>query len=130
MSSENVELVRTSLEHFLQTGEPDWEVTHPDTLIVDHDIMDGSEYRGQEGVRRWVSDWSSAWSEFSMQPERFIDAGDCVVVILRMKARGAASGIEIERQDGIVHLVRDGKAARIDYFNSAEQALAAAGLPS
>ena len=79
-------------------------------------------------MRRWVSDWSSAWSEFTLQPERFIDGGECVVVILRMKATGAASGIEIERQDGIVYRVRDGKVARLDYFNSAEQALAAAGL--
>ena len=97
-------------------------------LVVDHDIMDGTEYRGFEGVRRWVGDWSSAWSSFTMRPERFIDAGECVVVIVQMKATGAASGIEVERQDGIVYRVRDGKISRLDYFNTAEQALEAAGL--
>ena len=130
MSSEDLEVVRHSFERFLATGEPDWELTHPEVLIVDHDIMDAGEYRGLDGVRRWVSDWSSAWSDFTMEPEQFIDAGDCVVVILRMKATGAASGIEIERQDGIVHRLSDGKVIRLDYFNSADQARRAAGLPS
>jgi ketosteroid isomerase-like protein len=127
--SENVEIVRRSLARFIESGMPDWEATHPEVLVVDHDIMDGTEYRGLEGVRRWIGDWSSAWSSFTMDPERFIDAGEYVVVILRMKATGAASGIEIERQDGIVCRVRDGRVSRIDYFNSAAQAFKAAGLP-
>ncbi len=80
-------------------------------------------------MQRWVSDWSAAWSSFTMDPERFIDAGEYVVVIVQMKATGAASGIEIERQDGMVYRVRDAKVSRLDYFNSAEQALKAAGLP-
>jgi ketosteroid isomerase-like protein len=128
VSNENVELVRSSFELFIKTGEPVWEVTDPDVLIVDHDILDATEYRGPEGVRRWLSDWSSAWSGFSMSPERFIDAGEHVVVIVQMKATGAASGIEIERQDGIVYQVRNGRISRLDYFNSAEQALQAVGL--
>lgn len=128
MSSENVEVVRRSFEVFIRTGEPDWEVTDADVLVVDHDIMDGTEYRGREGVRRWVADWSSAWSGFSLKPERFIDAGEHVVVIAQMKATGVASGIEIERQDGIVYRVRDGRISRLDYFNSAEQAVEAAGV--
>ena len=45
-----------------------------------------------------------------------------------MKATGAASGIEIERRDGIVYRVLDGRISRLDYFNSAEQALEAAGV--
>ena len=45
--------------------------------------MDGTEYRGFEGVRRWVADWSSAWSSFTMEPERFIDAGERIVVIVQ-----------------------------------------------
>jgi ketosteroid isomerase-like protein len=130
VSSENVEIVRRSFERFVETGVPDWEATHAEVLVVDHDIMDGTEYRGLEGVRRWVGDWSSAWSSFTMDPERFIDAGEYVVVIVQMKATGAASGIEIERQDGIVYRVRDGRVSRIDYFNSAAQALEAAGLPT
>jgi len=130
MSSANVEIVRRAFGHFIETGEPDWELTHPQVLIVDHDIMDAGEYRGLDGVHRWVSDWSTAWSVFTMDPEEIIDAGDCVVVIIRMKATGAASGIEIERQDGLVYRLSDGKVIRVDYFNSADQARREAGLPS
>jgi ketosteroid isomerase-like protein len=128
MSQENVELARRALEQFIATGEPAWDMTATDVEIYDHDIMDGEDYRGHEGVGRWLADWATAWSEFSMEPEEFIDAGDRVVAVFRMTARGASSGIVVERQDALVQGFRDGKIVRIDYYNNPEQALKAVGL--
>jgi len=45
-----------------------------------------------------------------------------------MTAKGRGSGIEIDREDSLVYDFRDGKAVRLDYFNSREQGLEAAGL--
>ena len=59
---------------------------------------------------------------------RSIDAGDRVVAVLRMKARGRGSGVEIDREDSLVYEFRDGKVVRLDYFNTREQGLAAAGV--
>jgi uncharacterized protein len=128
MSQDNVELVRDLLEPFLATGEIVLGATAEDVVVYDHDIMDGQEYRGHEGVRRWVADWSSAWSSFTMVPEEYIDAGDCVVVLVRMRATGARSGVELDRQDGIVYRLRDGQAVQLDYYNNRRDALASAGL--
>jgi ketosteroid isomerase-like protein len=61
-------------------------------------------------------------------PEEFIDAGDCVVAVIRLKAKGQSSGIEVERQDAIVYKLRDGQIVRGDYYNKREQALEAVGL--
>jgi ketosteroid isomerase-like protein len=123
-----VELVQSTFVVWGETGEPDWSTMHEQVEAYDHDIMDAGEYRGHEGFRRWLEDWSSAWSEFSMEPEEFIDAGDRVVVVIRMRATGRGSGVQVERQDAIVFEVRDGMTARVDYYNNREQALKAVGL--
>jgi ketosteroid isomerase-like protein len=130
MSQQNVEIVRRAMEHFVATGEPAWDALHEECEVHDHDIMDGREYRGHADVRRWLfEDWAAAWSDFSAEPEEFIDADDDhVIAVIRVRATGRGSGIEIERQDAIVHAVRDLKIVRLDYYNSKQQALKAVGL--
>jgi ketosteroid isomerase-like protein len=130
ISDQNVELVRNGFEHFVATGEPAWDTLHEHVEVRDHDIMDGREYRGHADVRRWLfEDWASAWSDYSAEPEEFIDVDDELVIgVFRMKAIGRSSGVEIERQDAIVWLVRDRLVVRLDYYNSKQQALEAVGL--
>ena len=121
-------MVQQSFVVWGETGEPDWSTMHEEVEAHDHDILDAGEYRGHEGFRRWLEDWSSAWSEFSMDPEEFIDAGDRVVFVFRMTAKGRGSGVEVERQDAMVFEVRDGMTVRVDYYNDRQQALEAVGL--
>jgi ketosteroid isomerase-like protein len=130
MSRENVELVRKGFEHLVATGEPAWDTLHEQVAVHDHDIMDGREYRGHADVRRWLfEDWAAAWSEWSAEPEEFIDAGDDqVIAVFRIRAKGRGSSLEIERQDAIVYVVRNLEVVRLDYYNSKLQAFEAAGL--
>jgi ketosteroid isomerase-like protein len=125
MSEQNVELIRRGFEHFLATGEPAWDTLDEQVEARDHDIMDGSEYHGHSGVRRWLfEDWASAWAEFSLEPQEYIDVDDeRVIAVFQMKATGRASGVAIERQDAMVWAVRRGLVVRIDYYNSKQQAL-------
>ena len=127
MSEQNVELVRRGFEHFLATGEPAWDTLHEHVEVRDHDIMDGREYRGHADVRRWMfEDWASAWSEYSAEPQEYIDVdAERVIAVLRIKATGRASGVAIERQDAMVYVVRDQQVTRVDYYNSKQQALEA-----
>jgi hypothetical protein len=53
-----------------------------------------------------------------------------VIVVIRMHAKGAGSGVELDRQDALVYRFRDDKILRTDYYYSKEQALAAAGVSS
>ena len=129
MSQQNVDLVRRGLEHFVATGEPAWDTLHEHVEVRDHDIMDGREYHGHADVRRWLfEDWASAWSEYSAEPEEYIDVDDeHVIAVFRIKATGRASGIAIERQDAMVYALRDQQVTRMDYYNSKQQALEAVG---
>jgi len=123
MSQANVALIQTLLDVFLATGEMSWELLDEDIEVHDHDVMDAGEYRGHLGFARWLENWDAAWSEFTIEPEEFLDAEPCVVLVFRMKATGRSSGAAVERHDAMVWQVRDGKAVRLDYFNDREQAL-------
>ena len=130
MSAENVDLVRRATEDFLATGSLDFRILVEQVEIRDHDILDGQEYSGRPGFLRWLQDWGEAWGQWRVEPIEYLDAGDKVVLVFRMIARGRGSGLELDRLDALVYEFRDGKAIRLDYFNSREQGLAAAGLPA
>ena len=112
----------------MTTGEPPWDVIAEDVEVRDHDIMDASDYRGHAGFGRWIQDWSAAWSEDSIEPEQFLDAGERVVVFIRQRATGQGSGVVLEREDAMVFGIRDRSIARLDYYNDRAQALKAVGL--
>jgi uncharacterized protein len=124
----NVELARRSFEQILRTGEPQWDGIDRDVEVHDHDIPDAGTYRGHEGVAKWLADWGEAWSDFHLEAERWIDAGEKVVFVFRLTATGRGSGVEVERRDAMVLTFRDGKTTRIDYYNNEPQALQAAGV--
>jgi ketosteroid isomerase-like protein len=128
MSQENVEIIRKALEHFDRTGEPDWDQIDSDVEVYDHDIPDAGIYRGHKGYAAWLADWGEAWSDFSIESERSIDAADKVVFLFQITAKGRGSGIQVKRRDAMVFTLRDGKTVRLDYHNNEAEALEAVGL--
>ena len=128
MSQENVEIAKRGFEHFLVTGEPPWETLDEEVVIRDHDIPDSHDYVGYSGLARWREDWDSAWDAWRWEPEEFIDAGDRVIAVLRVYAKGRGSRVDVERLDGAVWTLRDGNIVRLDYYGSNEEALKAVGL--
>jgi ketosteroid isomerase-like protein len=129
MSQENVDRVRRGMEHWVRTGEVLWVDLHPEIEVHDHDIPDAGVYRGHDGVRDWTADFSSAFESFALEPQEYIDGGDGkVVLVVRLSARGKASGVSVERLDGMVWTIRDGKTVRLDYYGSRAEALEAAGV--
>lgn len=128
MSREAVEFVQQLWVKFGETGEPDFSALDGEIEVHDHDLPDAPVQRGHDGFVRWMENWGSAWAQYTMEPEEFIDAGDRVVVVIRMTATGSGSGMTLERRDALVYELRDQKVVRLDYFNSREEALEAAGL--
>jgi ketosteroid isomerase-like protein len=129
MSQGNVEVVRRSYEAY---GRGDMEsalaALDPEIVIYDHDIPDSGEYRGLDGVLRWQADWEASWASWRWEAEELIDVGNRVVAVLRVHAKGRGSGADVERLDGAVWTLRDGKGVRLDYYGSKADALEAVGL--
>lgn len=129
MSRENVEIVRRLVDALrLGDEEAATSILDPDVRVVDHDLPDAGEYAGTEGLVAWASNWDESWERWRLEPQAFIDAGDRVVALVKLFAVGRGSGVTVERNDGMVWTVRDGKAVRLEYYGSGEQALEAAGL--
>ena len=128
MSQANVALMNRFYERFLTTGEIPWDMVDERVEVHDHDTPDQGAYLGRGGVERWLQELSEAWSDWEFEPEELIDAGNAVIVVIRMHAKGAGSGVELDRQDAIVYRFSEDKILRTDYYNSKQQALEVAGV--
>jgi ketosteroid isomerase-like protein len=126
MSQENVDVIRRGFEHYAATGDQLWENYSDAVVVRDEESPDQSEYRGLDGVRRWIDDWSSAWDEWHIELEEIVDAGDAVLVLIHHTGRGHSSGLELDSHDGMLFTLEDGKVVGLDYFHDRERAVAAA----
>src|SRR3954471_10334520 len=132
MSQENVEIVRRASE--FRSGR-DWEgmveLVDPDVELrgtvggLEEDFVS----RGLDPIRqRFAAELDEVWVEHRIEPVRFIDAGERVVVIHREYQRGKGSGVETEIDTASVFEVRGGRIVRIQPYMNPAAALQAAGL--
>jgi ketosteroid isomerase-like protein len=123
MSPENLELVRTIYRRWGE-GESTSDLIDPELEYVNPPYAVES---GTRRDRRALGDIREVYPDFRVEPERFVDAGDEIVVI--GTARGtSASGLEAQWRQGYVWTVRDGRAVRFRWFNRPEEALEAVGI--
>jgi ketosteroid isomerase-like protein len=123
MSAQNVQLVRTIYELWSR-GEP---ARHLIDLQLEYVNPHYAVEAGTRRERRALSTVREVYPDFRVEPERFIDAGEDVVVI--GTARGtAASGVQAQWRQGYVWTVRDGLAVRFRWFSDPQEALEAVGL--
>ena len=125
MSEAAVELVRSIYARWAE-GTSARDLIDPDMEYVNPPYAVES---GTRRERRALASVRDVYPDFRVEPKRFLDAGDQVVVI--GTAHGtAASGVVAQWQQGYVWTVRDGRAVRFAWFNTPAEALAEAGLPA
>ena len=142
MSQENVELVRRFFA-FVKTFEGRIEADEvadrlPDSALgeffdpklewvtIREGVLGRVTYRGFDGFRRWVADFFAVWDVIQIEPEEFLDRGDQVVLVTRM--RGRLHELEIDAVWSALSTHRDGKIVRYQSFGTRDGALEAAGL--
>lgn len=59
---------------------------------------DETEYRGLEGMRRYWDEWHAVWA-VTIEVAEVFDLGDTVVEVARVRARGGASGIDLQSSE-------------------------------
>jgi hypothetical protein len=88
----------------------------------------GEPYRGLEGLERWRRDVEEQFSEWSISPEEVRDLGDAVFMASMIRARGRASGVELEfHAAGLLSFSGTGLVTRIRLYADVGEALAALG---
>src|ERR1700751_2688156 len=107
----------------LAFADPDFETVVPPELSTEPDT-----YRGHEGIRRYFELFDDAMEDVRFEAERLWEAGDSVVAVVRLTARGKQTGIPVEQRIAQVWTIRDGRALRAQTFSKLSEALAEAGL--
>ena len=131
VSQENVELVRRLFEVYNERSfvenadliDPEivWDVSRVE-------VPDALSSTGRDELRGFAEGWEETFTAEHVEAEEMLDAGDQVVVMVRHRGRGKASGIEIEQQFAMVWTLREGRAVRMVMYPTRAEALEAAGL--
>jgi len=88
----------------------------------------GGTYHGHPGVMAYLTQSRAAWAEVSSEPERFIAAGNRIVVFVHARVRpiGSTEWQEVRLAD--VYTFRNGKAVRMQAFADRHEALRSVGI--
>jgi ketosteroid isomerase-like protein len=98
--------------------EIEW-VPVPDSVLTD-------TYHGFDGVRRFWSEFVSAWESYRVEPLSFDEIGDRVAVVVHIVGR--THGLEVDETRSSLLTVRAGRVVRVESFADPDGARAAAGL--
>lgn len=80
-------------------------------------------FRGPEALLEWMDDGDEAFDDFSVELLEVEERGEHVVVSMRQRGRGKASGAEVDDQITHVWTLRDGRAIRLQSFADHDDAL-------
>jgi ketosteroid isomerase-like protein len=144
MSRENVEVVRRWLSLWdgvdavaVIRDDAAWTgyraeteaILAPDCAFMWIAFGQRTEASGLDEARQVWLDWYEPWESVRIESDRFIPVGDKVVVLARQQGRLAGTPHEVELIGAGVHLVRDGRVARAEFYANRAEALEAVGLP-
>jgi ketosteroid isomerase-like protein len=131
MSQANVEIVRRALAA-RNSGDVDVLLAlMTEDIVIDASrrIIDPVTATGHDGARRFAAMLDEVWADQRQEADEWIDAGDAVVVPMRLINIGRASGVPVEARSAWVVYIRDGRISRLVVYQSRAEALEAVGLP-
>jgi ketosteroid isomerase-like protein len=131
MSEANVATVR-AIWDAINRGDLDEAFRHaPDDFIADWSSSEApgsGVFRGRETVKQRFQETRDVWSEAEHFETEIIDAGEWVVRVGGVRARGKGSGAEVTAQGAQVWTFREGIPVSVRLFQNREEALEAIGL--
>jgi ketosteroid isomerase-like protein len=129
MSAENVEIVREIFRTWVRGSPLDSGLIADDIEWVNaKEAVEPGTRHGSAAFSDAAASVSTAFPDIRVEIERFVDAGDRVVVIGILKGTARDSGLELGHRQGYLWTIRDGKAVRFEWFNDPGEALEAVGI--
>ena len=80
-------------------------------------------FRGRGGLRRWIDVTKEIWDEWRLAAEKFLVAGDQVVVLVRVIAQGNLSGARLDRETAHIWDIADDRVTRCEVFLDRSEAM-------
>jgi ketosteroid isomerase-like protein len=129
MSEENVEIVRQVVAAYSGTGEVLDHLIDPRIEVWESPELPGElAGKGHDALHRAREVVSDSFEDWSIEPERFFDLGERILVFVAFHARGRGSGVPADGRLAYLLTLRDGKVIEWRLFGNREEALEAAGL--
>ena len=130
MSEENVEIALAAVDAWNRGGHEAW------LALWDEEAefyplraqLEGESYCGHEGLERFLAEMTEDFEEVRFEIEEVRDAGEQMVGIGRFRARGRASGVDLNVPLGVFQRMRRDKIVYVRFFPAPAEALEAAGL--
>jgi ketosteroid isomerase-like protein len=113
---------RGDIEAAVQGMHPKVEWTEP------LEFPGGGTYHGVDGVKTCLTQSRNAWADVHSEPERFIPAGDRIVVFVHARVRPMGSDEWQEVRLADVYTFSRGKVVHMQAFADREDALRAVGI--
>jgi ketosteroid isomerase-like protein len=95
---------RRDIAALTELTDPEVEFFAPTAVLAN----EGRCYRGHDGLARYLRDVERLWTRLQLQPLKFREVGNHVVVLGRVRAQ-ARDGLEVETPAAWVWEVRNGK---------------------
>jgi ketosteroid isomerase-like protein len=80
-------------------------------------------YRGPEALLEWMDEGDDAFEDFTVELIEVEELAGQVLVSMRQRGRGKASGAEVDHRFTHVWTLRDGRATRLQSFADHEDAV-------
>ena len=111
MAQESIEIVRAAIEAWNRADFDAW-IGAWDEHAEFHPLRaesKGHAYHGHDGLRRFAVEMAEEWEELCFEVDEIRGAGEQVVALGRVRARGETSGVERDAPLALVGVVRDKK---------------------
>jgi uncharacterized protein len=129
VTSANVEIVRAIYDAWAR-GERPGPTELLDTQIEYVNPAGAIEPGTRRGLAAFVAaveKTDEGWEAWEMELERLHAAGDRLAALVRYRARGRGSGVELEGRESALWTIRDGKVVRYEWFHDPNDAFDALG---
>lgn len=130
MGRQEQQLIRDGYAAFAR-GDMEWirRTLHPDFELHTIFVSTGSDvYRGPDALVEYAADMADAWETWNIDVVDLLDAGNEVVAVVAISARGRGSGVTLHQRFAVVWSFRDGKLLQAVSYASVDEAMRAAGL--
>jgi ketosteroid isomerase-like protein len=127
MSQENVELAKQAIGAFERRDIEALRALNDSKVELDWSASVGPEggvHKGMDDVLRFWANYFEAFNEIAIRVDRFIDAGDSIVIPNTSRSVGR-NGIEVFARSTFVLTMLGRKVVRIALYQETEQALKA-----
>ena len=130
MPERNVEVVRALYDAWAREEFPGpAELLDPEIEYVNPEgAVESGIRHGLGEFQRAIAKVFEGWATWRMEPERFESVGDRVAVVVRYRARGRSSGVEVEGRESALWTLRNGRVVRYAWFHDPGDAINALGL--